>query len=130
MRSRQREACNAVIKRRGIPPNGRMAICAVAHRECRAGSGVHRIIRLLPGSQVASDRAAGRRRNLQIVIIVEVARGAGHVRMAIRQCKTRGAVVKHHVIPADRVMALRAVGSRKGRSRLRVRRIIGLLPGG
>lgn len=95
-----------MVERSRIPANGRMAICAVAQRECRTRSRVHRIVGLLPGRCVAPRGTASCRCNLQIVIVINVAGSAGYVRMSIRQKKTRSAVIEDYVGPADRVMAL------------------------
>jgi len=90
---------------------------------------VHRIIGLLPGGQMALRVAAVGRRNRQIVVVIEVAQIAGHVRMSAGQQETGRAVVKRCRRPTDRRMARRAVCSRKSRASRRMDRIIGLLPG-
>lgn len=66
----------------------------------------------------------------QGVVIVYVALRAGGCRVGPRKGKTRGAVVEGRRGPRDGVVAIRAVGRGKRRSRRRVHRIIGGLPGG
>jgi hypothetical protein len=56
-------------------------------------------------------------RNRQIVIVVYVAKRAGHIRMAVGQQESRGTVVEFGVQPVIERMATRAVGSRKRGSR-------------
>jgi len=89
---------------------------------------VRRIVGLLPGGQVALRVAAIVRPNLQIVVVVDMARGARHVRMPVRQQKTRRAVIEFRSQPAVEIVAALAVARRKSRSRARVRRIRRLLP--
>jgi len=70
------------------------------------------------------------------VVVPHVAVGAGHHfprrrhLVRARQGPARGAVIEDRRVPGDGVMARRAVRCRKRRSGRRVRRIIGLLPGG
>jgi hypothetical protein len=95
---------------------------------------VRRIIRLLPGRQVAPGIPAVIRLNRQIVIVVDVAvrasvhfaRGSHLVR--IRQRKTRGRVVKIRRQPGNRIVAIRAGRNRKHRGRCRMLGVRGLLP--
>ena len=130
MRADEREAGHAVIKGSGIPADRRVTVRTIRDRESRAGSRVHRIVRLLPGGQVAARIAAGVRGDLQIVVIVDVAGSAGNVGVAVRQQEPGGAVVERDICPGRRVVAGGTERGRKGRSSLRVRRIICLLPGG
>ena len=48
MRPCEGKARHAVIKRSGIPSRRRMASRAISNRECRTGSRVHWVVRLLP----------------------------------------------------------------------------------
>ena len=129
VRARQREPVYSVIKRRAVPAHRRVAVRAIRRCERRAGSRVHRVVGLLPIGQVAAGVPAGVRSDLQIVVVVDVTRGAGHIRMAVCQEEPRDAVIERHVCPSRRIVAGRAERSRKGRSRLGVRRVVGLLPG-
>jgi hypothetical protein len=70
---RQQESSRSVIEIRGIPAFGGVAIRAVYQPKCWPGRGMHRIICLLPGRQMALGIAAVRRRSRQVVIIVDVA---------------------------------------------------------
>ena len=81
----EREARHAVIEGSSVPPFGRVAIRAICQGKCRTSRRVHGIVRLLPCGQMAPGRAASSRRNLQVVIVVDVARSAGHIRMAVSQ---------------------------------------------
>ena len=66
-------------------PRGRvMAPRAVRHCKGWPGGRVHWVICLLPFRQVTSRVTAIRRRDRQVVVVVEVASGAGHVRMPVR----------------------------------------------
>lgn len=85
MSVRQQESCGSVVKICGVPALGGMAIRAVYQRKCRPGRRMHRIICLLPGRQMALGIAAVRRRNCQVVIVVDMARSTRDIRMAIRQ---------------------------------------------
>jgi hypothetical protein len=62
-----------------------MAYRTVPYRKLRTRRGVHRIIRLLPGRQMATRVAATVQRGRQVIIVIDVAGGAGHRGMAIRQ---------------------------------------------
>jgi len=117
VRPHQREACDAVIERRGIPSRGGMAIRAVRRRKRRSGGRVHRIIRALPGGQVALRVAASRGRDLQRVVPVDMARAALHGRMLPGQRETRGAVVKHARGPGGNRMAGGALHRRGWKAR-------------
>ena len=81
---------------------------------------MHGIIGLLPGRQVAAGIAAIRRRDLKIVIIIDMAGGAGHVGVAVGQQETGSAVVEFGVQPGvERVAGF--AGRRKiGRGVIRV----------
>ena len=89
VRSGQRKPGRAVIERRRRPAHRRVAGRAVGRGERRSGRGVHRIIGLLPGRQMALRISAIGRRDRQRVIVVDVAGGAGHVGMAIGQQEIR-----------------------------------------
>ena len=130
MRAHQGEARNAVVKRRGIPTLGGMAIRTVPRGKAGARRRMHGSIGLLPGGEMAARCAASRGRNLQVVVIVDMAGSAGHVGVAIGQEETGGAMVKDSVVPTCGVVALRAVCGGKGGAGLRMHWIVGLLPGG
>lgn len=89
VRARQREASRAVVEGSAVPTLGRMAVRAIRHRKCRTGSRVGWIIRLLPLRQVALRISAVRRRDLKIVIVVDVAGSARHIRVAVGQQESR-----------------------------------------
>jgi hypothetical protein len=129
VRTHQGETRDAVVKRRGIPPLGGMAIRTVPHHKCGARSRVDGIIGLLPGGEMAARCAASRGRNLQVVVVVDMAGSAGHVGVAVGQKEPGGAVVKDRVVPTGGVVALRAVCGGKGGAGLRMHWIVGALPG-
>ena len=83
VRPREREACSAVIERCRIPAEGGMAVGAVGGGKRWPGGRVDRIVGLLPGGEVAPRIAAIIGSNLEVVIIVNVATGAGHVGVAV-----------------------------------------------
>jgi hypothetical protein len=89
---------------------------------------VNGIVRLLPRRQVASGRAASRRRNLQIVIVIDVARGAGHVGMPVRQRKSCRAVIKRGTQPTVKFVAPLAIAGGERWPGAGMRRIGGVLP--
>lgn len=64
VRSRQREACGAVIKIGRTPTESGMAVRTICQCKCRACSGVSGIIRLLPGCEVTSRSTTSCRGNL------------------------------------------------------------------
>jgi hypothetical protein len=77
---------------------------------------------------MAARVTAAVQRGLQIIIVIDVARCAGHVGVAIGQRKPSRAVIETCCRPTDCVMAYRTIRRRKLRSRRRVNRIIRLLP--
>jgi len=124
----QRKACDTVVEGRGIPALRSVAVCAVGGGKRRTGGGVHGIAGLLPLGQVASGISAVGRCDLQIVVVVDVAGGAGNVRVAVGQQETGNGVVEGSQVPAGGGVAVRAVGSGEQGAGGRVRRIIRLLP--
>jgi len=91
MRIRQWEAGHGVIEGRRSPRNRVVTGGAVRHAESRACRGMHGVIRLLPGRQVASRVSAVRCRDIQAVIVIDMAGSArrylaaiGHERVRIR----------------------------------------------
>jgi len=90
--------------------------------------------RAVPSGLVAA--VAVRVRGGEGIVVAHVAIGAGHNFARGRQLVRAGqrpaghGVIEHHVCPQRRVVAGGAIGRREGRSRCRVRRIVGLLPGG
>lgn len=74
---------------------------------------MHGIVRLLPVGQVALRVAAVGWGDRQVVVVIDVAHRAGHVRMPIGQQKAGAAVVKRSRGPAHCVVACGTVGSGK-----------------
>ena len=95
-----------MVERRDGPAYRRL-VASVAFSRRKGGTcrRVHRIIGLLPGRQMASGISAIGRSGRQIVIVVDVARGAGHIRMAIGQQESGRAVVELGVQPRVKRMA-------------------------
>ena len=85
----QRESRGCVIEIRDIPPFWGVAIRAIRCGKRGSCRGVDGIIRLLPGRQMATGISAIRRRNLQVVVIVDVALRARNIGMPVRQQKSR-----------------------------------------
>ena len=129
MRSRQCESGHAVVKRSSVPSFGRVAIGAIRDGKCRTGRGMGRIIGLLPGRQVALRVSAIRRRNRQIVVVVDMAGSAGDIGVPVGKQKAGGGVVKVCSVPALGGVAVGAICDGKCRAGRGVGRIIGLLPG-
>jgi len=126
----QCEAGGCVVESADIVPGNRvMALRAVRNSKRGSQSRVHRIICLLPGSEMAGGVAAIRRSNLKVVVAVDVATGARHAGMAVGQGESSSGVIEGHVRPRRGVVALRAVRDSECRPGLRVRGIVGLLPG-
>ena len=134
MRIREGEARRRVVKSRRRPRYRIVASRACCDREYRARRRVLRVCCLLPGGQVAPGISAVARLNRQIVVVVDVAVGAG-VHLAsrchlvrIRQWETRRAVIESRSRPRDRIVASRAVRDRKYVGRCRMFWIGCLLP--
>jgi hypothetical protein len=84
VRAGQRPASDGVIKVGGAPAQGGVAIRTISQSEGCTGGGVSGIICLLPSGKVAAGGAASRRSDLQIVVVADVAIGAGRNLSAIR----------------------------------------------
>ena len=105
VRSDKRESRGAVVERSAVPADCRVASGAVGGRKRRSGRRVHRIVRLLPGSQVAAGVSTIVRLNGQRIVTADVAlrasrdfAGGSHL-VRIRQREARGAVIKLAVGP-------------------------------
>ena len=66
----------------------------------------------------------------EIVIIVDVAEGAGRGGMSAGEWEAGDTVIEGCGGPRGSVVALRAIGGSEWSARLRVRGVVGLLPGG
>ena len=117
VRSGQRKSGNAMIERRGVPTLRRMASGTICRRKRRSGCGVHRIIRLLPGRQMALGVPAIGRGDRQRIVVIDVAQIASHVGVAIGQLEAGRAVVKNSRRPCGNRVARRASRSRRRESR-------------
>ena len=117
MRARQRETGRAVVERSGIPALRGMAGGTIRRRKSGPRCRVYRGRGLLPFRQVAAGVPAVGRRDRQSVVVVDMARSAGHVGVPIGQQETRRAVIEDRRGPGNRVVASRAVGHRKSRAR-------------
>lgn len=129
VRPGQRESGDAVIEGRSGPSRGSVAVGAVRSGKRGTGSRVHRGCGSLPGGQMALRVAAGGRSDRQIIVIVDVAKRAGHVRMPTCEQKSCGAVIERGGRPTDRVVAGGTVRSGKCRAGRWVHGIVGGLPG-
>ena len=70
----------------------------------------------LPGGQMALRISAIGRRDRQIVVVVDVAERASHIRVAVGQQETRRVVIELGVQPVVKGMATRAIRSGKCRA--------------
>ena len=130
VRAGQREPGCAVIERGRCPTRRVVAGGTIGRAECGTGSGVHRIIGLLPGGQVALRISAIRGSNRQVVIVVDVASRARDIRVSGGQRKSRGVVIERRGGPAHCSVACRAIRKCECCSRGRMHRVRGRLPGG
>jgi len=129
VRSRQSPPRGAVIKDGRGPGDGVVTRRAVGRCKGRARGRVGRVVGRLPGRQVASGISAIRRRNLQVVVVVDMAGGAsghltsvGHQRVRICQREAKGIVIELTVRPFRDGMARRAgrrCGGKAGRDMIR-----------
>lgn len=97
-----------MVKRRGVPSLRRVALRTICRPKCCSAGGVNWIIRLLPSRQMASRIPAIRWLNRQVVIPIDVAQCALHIRVAIRQQKSGRAVIEYAVRPRRDGVAGRA----------------------
>lgn len=105
-----------------------MTIRTIRRGECWACRGMHRIVGLLPIVEMAGGVSTVRRSDLQIVVVVDVARNAGNVGVPVRERETGKGVIEICSVPTLCRVTVGAVGRRKNRSRSGVNGIIGLLP--
>jgi len=127
----QRKSGHRVVEGGHVGPrDGVVTLRAIGSGESGSGRGMDRIVGLLPGGQVAAGVPTIRGRNLQIVVVVDVALRALQIRVAIRQRESSGAVIEYYIGPRRRIVTIRAIRNRKSGSGARVRRVVGLLPGG
>jgi len=130
VRTLQREGGRIVVEDCRRPRSRVVAACAIGKRKSRSGRLMRRIIRLLPGGQMASRATAGCRQGT-CVIVVDVASGTGRRYVGAREREIGlSVVVKICRRPRSRVVAACAIGKRKSRPGRLMRRIIRLLPGG
>ena len=125
-----------MIKRHIRPQRGIVTSGTIGRRKWRSSSRVCGIIGLLPCREVALRISAIHRLNLQVVVVVDVAGGAGwylarrHQLVRIRQRKACSAVIEIRSQPRNRIVASRAGCNRKHRGRRRMLRVGRLLPRG
>ena len=101
----EQEPRRAVVECCCRPTHCRVAGRAIHKRKRRPGCWMDRVLGLLPGRQMASRIAAIGRGDHQIIVIVNMTKGAGHIRMAIGQQETGRAVVELGVQPTVERMA-------------------------
>jgi hypothetical protein len=104
-----------------------MAVRAVRRGKRRAGLGMHRIIGLLPGGEVASGISAIGRSDLQVVVAVDMALLAGDVGMAVGQEEAGGAVIEFRAEPTVKTMADVALGREVGGNVIGIRSLLVIL---
>ncbi len=130
VRADKSEAGSTVIERRAIPTLGGMAGGAIRDGECGTRGRVNRRGGLLPLGEMAPGISAIGWRDLQIVIVVDVAGRAGNVGVAVGERKTGCGVIERCIVPTQRGVAGGAVCYGEGRAGFGVNRIVGGLPGG
>jgi hypothetical protein len=116
VRAREREAGHAVVKRSGIPARRGMTFGTICGCETRAGGRVYRVVRLLPGCEMALRVSAVRWLRRQIVVSVDVAQSALHVGVSLCQREASRAVVEVTSRPGGDGVAGRASRGRRGES--------------
>ena len=124
VRPRQRKTCNAVVERSPVPSLRRVAVRTVRQRKCWTSRRVHRIVRLLPGREVAPGCPARSGCDVQAVVVVDVAARARNVRVTVREWKTKSGVIKFSVGPCCDRVARRAGRGRRRETSLDVIRNI------
>jgi hypothetical protein len=102
---RQQESGGRVIEIRTAPAHGGVAIRAVVQGERRSGRNVRRVSGRLPSGHVAAHGTAGIRSNLQIVVVVDVARSARNASVSVGEQEPGGAVIEFSVQPGIEGMA-------------------------
>ena len=120
----QRKAGGAVIEDGGGPTRCVMASGAVRGGKSRTSRGVRRIIGLGVLRHVAILASA----RSQVVVVIDVARRARHVRVAVGQQEARRAVIKFRAQPAIKKMTPLAVARCERRPSARVGGIRRVLP--
>ncbi len=106
----QREAGGTVVEVRRVPTLGRVTVGTVCEGKSRTRRRVDGVGRFLPSGQVAARIAAVGRSDLQIVVVVDVAIGAGHVGVAIDQQEAGRRVIEFCVEPGVKTVASVAGG--------------------
>ena len=141
VRAKQRPARRRVVEGRRQKGDGIVTARAVRRGERGSRRRMHRVGRSLPaatvvGIQMTLGVSAIGRLNRQIVVVIDVAVGAGvdlagrrHL-VRIRQRKTGCRVIKIRVLPGNRVVAVGTGGDRENRRRRGMLWVGGLLPGG
>jgi hypothetical protein len=130
MRTHQREARGAVVKRSSSPRSDRMARRALCGGSWEARAHVIRYISANCGGALERRRvAAVAVRGIQRVIVISMAGSARRRSMRPRQRKSSQAVVERRTIPTCGGVTVGAIPHCKGRSRGRMHRIVGSLPG-
>jgi len=129
VRSRQSESSRAVIEYGRVPRHRVVATGTISCGERRARGGVSRIVRLLPGGQVASRVSAIVGRDRQIVIVIDVASRTGDIRVAVGEGKSRGGVVECRGRPTYSRVARGTILKSESCSCRWMDRVCGLLPG-
>jgi hypothetical protein len=130
MCTHQREACGAVIERSGSPGGNGMARRALCGGSWEARSHVVGYISTNCGGALERRRvAAVAVRGIQCVVVIGMAGSARGRSMRPRQRKSGNTMVERCGIPTCRSVAVGAIPHCKSRTRGRMHRIVGSLPG-
>ena len=101
----EQESGGAVVERCRRPTRCIVAGGTIRRGKGRARGGMHGIISLLPGRQMALRVPAIRGGDGQIIVIVDMTKSAGHIRVAVGELEPCRAVVKLGVQPIVKRMA-------------------------
>ena len=101
----QRKTREGVIEISGIPTLGGVAIRAIGRGKDRARRGVRGVIGPLPGGKVAAGVAAIGWSDLEVVVVIDVARRAGNIGVAVGQREAGAVVIEFGVEPSIKGMA-------------------------
>jgi len=112
----EQETRGAVIECRRGPADCRMAGRAIRHCECGSCGRMRGIRCRLPSRQMAARVSAIGRGDRQIVIVIDMAKRAGDVGVAVGQQKSGGAVIEFRIQPVVKRMAVCAARCGKLRS--------------
>lgn len=96
-----------MIKRRGLPRRGCVALRTIMREVARHVIGIRRILKISRMARIAIHRRAG----IPRLTIQRVALGAGYTRVRSRQRKSRQSVIETRGLPCAHAMTYSAIVS-------------------